>query len=141
MALNLFSKFLTKLFFASWFVEGSNWSDLMKQIYSRLAYVMDPVHSYQPLWIIKSSFKKDIIWLYSLIQLTIKHQFSIVHPWKMPNGLCEKLKNTGVNLMNTKMDKTICVDRKLINEVEWKLLTTRYKSDSGLWVISNQFLF
>jgi D-lactate dehydratase / protein deglycase len=36
----------------------------------------------------------------------------------MPNGLCEKLKNTGVNLMNTKMDKTICVDRKLITEVE-----------------------
>jgi hypothetical protein len=44
-------------------------------------------------------------------------------------------------LMNTKMDKTICVDRKLITEVEWKLLTTRYKSDSGLWVISNHFLF
>ena len=35
-------------------------------------------------------------------------------PGKMPYGLSEKLKSLGVNLMNTKMDKTVCVDRKLI---------------------------
>jgi len=35
-------------------------------------------------------------------------------PGKMPYGLSEKLKNLGVNLVNTKMDKTVCVDRRLI---------------------------
>ena len=35
-------------------------------------------------------------------------------PGKMPYGLSEKLKSLGVNLMNTKMDKTVCVDRQLI---------------------------
>ncbi|WP_115461315.1 glyoxalase III HchA [Winogradskyella aurantiaca] len=35
-------------------------------------------------------------------------------PGKMTYGLSEKLKNLGVNLMNTKMDKTVCVDKKLI---------------------------
>ena len=35
-------------------------------------------------------------------------------PGKMPYGLSEKLKSLGVNLINTKMDKTVCVDRKLI---------------------------
>ena len=35
-------------------------------------------------------------------------------PGKMPYGLSEKLKSLSVNLMNTKMDKTVCVDRKLI---------------------------
>ena len=35
-------------------------------------------------------------------------------PGKMPCGLSEKLKSLGVNLMNTKMDKTVCLDRKLI---------------------------
>lgn len=35
-------------------------------------------------------------------------------PGKMPYGLSEKLKSLGVNLMNTKMDKTVCVDRRLI---------------------------
>jgi molecular chaperone Hsp31 and glyoxalase 3 len=35
-------------------------------------------------------------------------------PGKMPYGLSEKLKNLGVNLMNTKMDKTVCIDRRLI---------------------------
>ena len=35
-------------------------------------------------------------------------------PGKMPYGLSEKLKSLGVNLMNTKMDETVCVDRKLI---------------------------
>ena len=35
-------------------------------------------------------------------------------PGKMPYGLSERLKSLGVNLMNTKMDKTVCVDRKLI---------------------------
>ena len=35
-------------------------------------------------------------------------------PGKMPYGLSETLKNLGVNLMNKKMDKTVCVDRKLI---------------------------
>ena len=35
-------------------------------------------------------------------------------PGKMPYGLSEKLKSLGVNLMNTKMDKTVCVDKRLI---------------------------
>ena len=35
-------------------------------------------------------------------------------PGKMPFGLSETLKSLGVNLMNTKMDKTVCVDRRLI---------------------------
>ena len=35
-------------------------------------------------------------------------------PGKMPYGLSENLKSLGANLMNTKMDKTVCVDRKLI---------------------------
>lgn len=35
-------------------------------------------------------------------------------PGKMPYGLSEQLKSLGVNLMNTKMDKTVCVDRRLI---------------------------
>ncbi len=35
-------------------------------------------------------------------------------PGKMPYGLSEKLKSLGAKLMNTKMDKTVCVDRKLI---------------------------
>lgn len=35
-------------------------------------------------------------------------------PGHMPWGLSEKLKSLGVNLMNTKSDKTVCVDRKLI---------------------------
>jgi len=35
-------------------------------------------------------------------------------PGKMTYGLSEKLKSLGANLMNTKMDKTVCLDRKLI---------------------------
>jgi len=35
-------------------------------------------------------------------------------PGQMPWGLSEKLKSLGVNLMNTKSDDTVCVDRKLI---------------------------
>jgi molecular chaperone Hsp31 and glyoxalase 3 len=35
-------------------------------------------------------------------------------PGHMPWGVSEKLKIMGVNLMNTKSDKTVCVDRKLI---------------------------
>lgn len=35
-------------------------------------------------------------------------------PGKMPYGLSEKLKSLGANLMNSKMDKTVCLDRKLI---------------------------
>ena len=35
-------------------------------------------------------------------------------PGKMPYGLSETLKSLGANLMNTKMDKTVCVDRKLV---------------------------
>ena len=35
-------------------------------------------------------------------------------PGHMPHGLSEKLKSLGVNLMNTKSDKSVCVDRKLI---------------------------
>lgn len=35
-------------------------------------------------------------------------------PGKMPDGLSAKLKILGVELVNTKMDKTVCLDRKLI---------------------------
>lgn len=35
-------------------------------------------------------------------------------PGRMPYGLSEKLKTLGANLMNTKMDKTVCIDRRLI---------------------------
>jgi molecular chaperone Hsp31 and glyoxalase 3 len=35
-------------------------------------------------------------------------------PGQMPWGLSEKLKSLGANLMNTKGDKTVCLDRKLI---------------------------
>jgi molecular chaperone Hsp31 and glyoxalase 3 len=35
-------------------------------------------------------------------------------PGQMPWGLSEKMKSLGVNLMNTKSDKTVCLDRKLI---------------------------
>ena len=35
-------------------------------------------------------------------------------PGKMAFGVSEKLKSLGVNLMNTKMDKTVCADRGLI---------------------------
>ena len=35
-------------------------------------------------------------------------------PGHMPWGLSERLKQLGVNLMNTKSDKTVCIDRKLI---------------------------
>jgi molecular chaperone Hsp31 and glyoxalase 3 len=35
-------------------------------------------------------------------------------PGKMTHGLSEKLKSLGANLMNSKMDKTVHVDRKLI---------------------------
>jgi molecular chaperone Hsp31 and glyoxalase 3 len=35
-------------------------------------------------------------------------------PGQMQWGLSEKLKSLGVNLVNTKADKTVCVDRKLI---------------------------
>lgn len=35
-------------------------------------------------------------------------------PGHMPWGLSEKMKSLGVNLMNTKSDKTVCLDRKLI---------------------------
>jgi molecular chaperone Hsp31 and glyoxalase 3 len=35
-------------------------------------------------------------------------------PGKMTYGLSQKLNSLGVNLMNTKMDKTVCLDRKLI---------------------------
>ncbi len=35
-------------------------------------------------------------------------------PGKMSFGVSEKLKSLGVNLMNTKMDKTVCADRGLI---------------------------
>lgn len=35
-------------------------------------------------------------------------------PGKMPSGLSEKLKSLGANLMNTKSDNTVCLDRKLI---------------------------
>ena len=35
-------------------------------------------------------------------------------PGYMPWGLSEKLKSLGVNIVNTKSDKTVCLDRKLI---------------------------
>lgn len=35
-------------------------------------------------------------------------------PGKMPSEVSEKLKGLGANLMNTKSDDTVCVDRKLI---------------------------
>jgi len=35
-------------------------------------------------------------------------------PGQMPYGLSEKLKSLGANVINSKMDKTVCVDRKLI---------------------------
>jgi len=35
-------------------------------------------------------------------------------PGHMPWGLSEKLKSLGANLINTKSDKTVCLDRKLI---------------------------
>jgi molecular chaperone Hsp31 and glyoxalase 3 len=35
-------------------------------------------------------------------------------PGHMPWGLSEKMKSLGVNLMNSKSDKTVCLDRKLI---------------------------
>jgi len=35
-------------------------------------------------------------------------------PGNMPTGLSETLKSLGANLMNTKSDKTVCLDRKLI---------------------------
>ena len=35
-------------------------------------------------------------------------------PGPMPSGLSEKLKNLGANLMNTKSDNTVCLDRTLI---------------------------
>lgn len=35
-------------------------------------------------------------------------------PGKMPHGLSEKLKSLGANIVNTKADKTVCLDRKLI---------------------------
>ena len=35
-------------------------------------------------------------------------------PGEMPWGLSEKMKGLGVNLANTKSDKTVCLDRKLI---------------------------
>ena len=36
-------------------------------------------------------------------------------PGKMPSEVSEKLKGLGANLMNTKSDNTVCVDRKLIS--------------------------
>ena len=35
-------------------------------------------------------------------------------PGQMPRGLSEKLKSLGANIVNTKSDKTVCRDRKLI---------------------------
>ena len=35
-------------------------------------------------------------------------------PGHMPWGVSEKMKSLGVHLMNTKSDKTVCLDRKLI---------------------------
>ncbi len=35
-------------------------------------------------------------------------------PGQMPWGLSEKLKSLGANLVNSKSDKTVCLDRKLI---------------------------
>jgi len=35
-------------------------------------------------------------------------------PGQMPRGLSEKLKSLGATIVNTKSDKTVCLDRKLI---------------------------
>jgi molecular chaperone Hsp31 and glyoxalase 3 len=35
-------------------------------------------------------------------------------PGQMPWGLSEKLKSLGANIVNTKADKTVCLDKKLI---------------------------
>ncbi|MFT5819302.1 MAG: molecular chaperone Hsp31 and glyoxalase 3 [Crocinitomix sp.] len=35
-------------------------------------------------------------------------------PGQMPHGLSEKLKSLGADIVNTKSDKTVCLDRKLI---------------------------
>jgi molecular chaperone Hsp31 and glyoxalase 3 len=35
-------------------------------------------------------------------------------PGQMPWGLSEKMKDLGVNVVNSKSDKTVCLDRKLI---------------------------
>lgn len=35
-------------------------------------------------------------------------------PGQMPHGLSEKLKSLGTNVVNTKADNTVCIDRKLI---------------------------
>jgi molecular chaperone Hsp31 and glyoxalase 3 len=35
-------------------------------------------------------------------------------PGKMPYGLSEKIKSLGANVVNTKSDKTVCLDRRLI---------------------------
>ena len=35
-------------------------------------------------------------------------------PGQMPHGLSEKLKSLGANVVNTKADNTVCIDRKLI---------------------------
>jgi molecular chaperone Hsp31 and glyoxalase 3 len=35
-------------------------------------------------------------------------------PGQMPHGLSEKLKSIGANVVNTKADHTVCIDRKLI---------------------------
>ena len=35
-------------------------------------------------------------------------------PGQMPHGLSEKLKSIGANVVNTKADNTVCIDRKLI---------------------------
>jgi molecular chaperone Hsp31 and glyoxalase 3 len=65
-------------------------------------------------------------------------------PGKMPYGLSEKLKSLGANVINSKMDKTVCVDRRLItgasplasNELG-KLAA--YKGNSGLGAYSTAF--
>ena len=35
-------------------------------------------------------------------------------PGQMPHGLSEKIKSLGATIVNTKSDKTVCLDRKLI---------------------------
>ena len=35
-------------------------------------------------------------------------------PGHMPFGVSERLKDLGANIVNTKSDKTVCLDRKLI---------------------------
>ena len=49
-------------------------------------------------------------------------------PGKMTYGLSEQLKSLGANLMNTKMDKTVCIDRKLITAVSYTHLTLTTKA-------------